>query len=74
MQNKVEQKFFDVTISKHVTAEQENVFIVFNFVSLIQSFRRNVKKVEILMMTNVVAQIAYRIQKPPSGAGFFRGG
>ena len=29
------QNFVDVTISKHVTAEQENVFIVFNFVSLI---------------------------------------
>ena len=29
------QNFVDVTISQHVTAEQENVFIVFNFVSLI---------------------------------------
>ena len=26
------------------------------------------------MMTNVIAQIANWIQKPPSGAGFFRGG
>ena len=38
------QNFIDVPISKHVTVEQENVFIVFNFVSLIKSFRRNVKK------------------------------
>ena len=29
------QNFVDVTISKHVMEEQENVFIVFNFVSLV---------------------------------------
>ena len=29
------QNFVDVTISKHVTAEQENESIVFNFVPLI---------------------------------------
>ena len=28
------------------------------------------KRVVILMMTNVITQIANRIQKPPSGAGF----
>ena len=44
--------------------------MVFNFVSLIE----NLKSVAILIMTNVFAQIADRIQKPPSGAGFFRGG
>ena len=38
------QNFVDVTISKHVTAEPKNVFIVFNFVSLIMTFRRNVKR------------------------------
>ena len=27
-----------------------------------------------LIMTNVIAQIADRIQKPPSGAGFFEVG
>ena len=37
-------------------------------------YAETLKRVAILMMTNVVAQIANRIQKPPSGAGFFRGG
>ena len=32
------------------------------------------KRVAILIMTNVIGQTADRIQKPPSGAGFFRGG
>ena len=73
MPNNVAPNFVDVTISKHVTAEQENVFIVINFVSLIYSFRRNVKIVAILIMTNVIAQITDRIQDPPTGAGFFRG-
>ena len=31
-------------------------------------------RVAILIMTNVIAQIANRIQKPSSGAGFFRRG
>ena len=52
-------------------AEQENVLIMFNFISLIYSFPETLKRVLILMMTNVIAQIAYQIQKPPSGAGFF---
>ena len=70
------QNFADVTISKHVTAEQENVFIVFNFVSLSSLFAETLKRVAILMITNISSQIAKlnRIQKPPSGAGFFRGG
>ena len=37
-------------------------------------YAETLKKVAILIMTNVIAQIADRIQKPPSGAGFFRGG
>ena len=43
-QRRARQNFVDVTISKHVTAEQEHVFIVFNSVSLILTFRRNVKR------------------------------
>ena len=46
-------------------------FILFILSSL---FAETLKRVAILMMTNVIAQIANRIQKPPSGAGFFRGG
>ena len=37
-------------------------------------FAETLKRVAILLMTNAIAQIANRIQKPPSGAGFFRGG
>ena len=41
---------------------------------LAQPRDETLKRVAILMITNVAAQIANRIQKPPSGAGFFRGG
>ena len=37
-------------------------------------FAEMLKRVAILMMTNVIVQIADQIQKLPSGAGFFRGG
>ena len=37
-------------------------------------FAETLKRVAILIMTNVTAQIADRIQKPTSGTGFFRGG
>ena len=37
-------------------------------------FSETLKRVAILIMTNVIADIADPIQKPPSGAGFFRGG
>ena len=42
---------------------QENAFIVLSFVFLIESKLR-------IVMTNVIVQIANRIQKPPGGAGF----
>ena len=38
------QNFEEVTLCKHVTAEQENVFIMINFVSLVKSKCRNVRK------------------------------
>ena len=65
------QNFDDVTFSKHVTAGHENVIIMFFY--LVFSPKRY-KRVAIIMMTNVIIQIASRIQKPSSGAGFFRGG
>ena len=37
---------------------------------LFSLFAETLKRVAILIMTNVIAQIADRIQKPPSGAGF----
>ena len=64
------QNFDDVTLCIHITAERENVFVMFNFVSLIKSKRRNVRKSAIEMMTNIIVQFANRIQKPPPGAGF----
>ena len=43
-------------------------FILFSLISLsAETFER----ILILMMTNVIVQIANRIQKPPSDAGFF---
>ena len=56
------QNFVDVTIS---TAEQEKVFIVFNFFFLTSLFAETLKRVAILIMTNAIAQIADQIQKPP---------
>ena len=37
-------------------------------------FAETLKRVAILVMKNVFVRIANRIQKPPTGAGFFRGG
>ena len=42
---------------------QENAFIVLSFVFLIEI-------VTLIEMTNVIVQIANRIQKPSGGAGF----
>ena len=55
--------FDDVTLCKHVTAE-ENTFIVFN------SFYYTKKHV-ILAINIVISQIALSITKSPSGTGFY---
>ena len=38
------ENFDDVTLCKHATAEQENLFIMFNFVSVIKFKSQNVRK------------------------------
>ena len=52
-------------------AEHENVFIVYNNCFTLSLNAKTLERVVIFMMTNVIVQIANRIQKPPSGAGFY---
>ena len=63
-------------LCKHVRAEEENAFIVFNSFSLRKnnkgsSLKRQLEWVVILVINIAIAQIVIPIQSLPSGAGFY---